>query len=161
VKSTAADDAGEGLDASIDPDRPAGASEAGDGVAATASRVAGSLAGLISARLELASLEWTEERDRLQLQWVLLLAGALLLALAVLTLGALVIIVFWDTHRIVATLAVALLYSASGALLLLRARQIGRQAGPPFAATRIEFAKDRAAWFAPGSHASDHDEAAP
>jgi uncharacterized membrane protein YqjE len=102
-----------------------------------------SFIGLASTRAQLAGIELVEERDRLILRSGLMLAGLLLIAVAALFAGAFVVVLFWDTHRLVAIATVTLVLAVAGALMLLRAKAIGRDAPQPFAATLAELEKDR------------------
>jgi uncharacterized membrane protein YqjE len=115
------------------------------GLKQSLARIASALVGLVSTRAELASVEFTEERERLTRRLVLAAAGGLLLAFAALFAGAFVIVLFWDTHRLWAIALVALAHVAGGALLLAKARGIGRDSPSPFAATIDELRKDREA----------------
>ena len=108
-------------------------------------RIASALVGLVSTRAELASLEFTEERERLTRRLALVAAGGLLLAFAALFAGAFAIVLFWDTHRLWAIALVALAHLAGGAVLLAKARAIGRDSPSPFAATIDELRKDKEA----------------
>lgn len=101
--------------------------------------------GIAQTRLELLSTELQEEVHRAAeiLVWTIV---ALLAALIGLFMLALVIIfIFWDTHRIVASIAVtgALMLIAVAAALVLRAKIRSRPR--LFDATLTELAKDRAA----------------
>lgn len=102
-----------------------------------------SFIGLASTRARLARVELVEERERLILRSTLMLAGLLLVAVAALFAGAFVVVLFWDTHRLVAIATVTIVLAVAGALMILRARAIGRDAPQPFAATLAEFEKDR------------------
>jgi uncharacterized membrane protein YqjE len=100
--------------------------------------------GIAQTRLELLSTELQQEVHRAAeiLVWTLV---ALLAALIGLFMLALVIIfIFWDTHRIVASLAVTggLVLIALTAALILRAKVRSRPR--LFDATLTELAKDRA-----------------
>lgn len=115
------------------------------GLKDAASRAAGSAMELVRTRLELASIELAEERERLYVRLGLLFSGVLLLVFGVVGLGAFIVVVFWDSNRVIAVLAPTLLCTGSGFLLLQRSRAIRRAAGLPFAATLAELDKDRAA----------------
>ncbi|CAM3459357.1 phage holin family protein [Halomonas lysinitropha] len=90
-------------------------------------RLLGSLLAIGETRLRLAVLELEEERARLV--GMLLLAGLslilLLLGLGVLT--TLVIVAFWETHRLAAIGVSALVLLGSGGLLALRVMQLARR----------------------------------
>jgi uncharacterized membrane protein YqjE len=106
-------------------------------------RVARALVGILSTRAELASVEFTEERERLTQRLALVAGGGLLLAFAALFVGAFVIVLFWDTHRLWAIAAVAVAHLAGGLILLSKAKAIGRDSPSPFAATIDELRKDK------------------
>ncbi|MBB3189264.1 phage holin family protein [Halomonas cerina] len=78
-------------------------------------------------RLRLAVLELEEERARLV--GLLLLAGLslVLLLLGIGTLTTLVIVAFWETHRLTAIGASALVLLGSGLLLALRVMHLARR----------------------------------
>ncbi len=109
------------------------------------SRLADALLGLAHTRLELATVEYTEERRRIATQLVLLLAGVGCVLFALLFAAAAVVVVYWDTHRLVAILGVVLFFGIAGGVLLWRRAEIAHTAPTPFAATVAEIEKDRAA----------------
>ena len=123
----------------------------GDGQAASrslrgsAARLGASLLGLVRTRLELASIEFAEERNRIQQQLALLIAAAGLLMFAVLFAAVWVVVYFWDTNRLTAIAVVALVFAAAGAVLLFVRAQAARSAPTPFSATIAEFDRDRVA----------------
>jgi len=121
------------------PEAPA----ARQGLRPAITRVARALVGMLSTRAELASVEFTEERERLTKRLALVAGGGLLLAFSALFAGAFVIVLFWDTHRLGAIAAVALAHLAAGLILLAKAKAIGRDAPSPFAATVDELKKDK------------------
>ena len=121
------------------PEAPA----ARQGLRPAITRVARALVGMLSTRAELASIEFTEERERLTKRLALVAGGGLLLAFGALFAGAFVIVLFWDTHRLWAIAAVALAHVAAGLFLLSKAKAIGRDAPSPFAATIDELKKDK------------------
>ncbi len=97
---------------------------------------------LIGTRAELLVVELREEGERRKEMLVLAGAAVVFLALGLALAAFLVVLVFWDTHRLAAAGAVTLLYLAIGALAILRLKQKARASPPPFAATLAEFAKD-------------------
>lgn len=117
-----------------------------------AARFGASALGLVRTRLELASVEFAEERERLQIRVALTIAGILAILFGVMTLGALVIIWFWDSYRYSAVIGVAVVLVGSGVLLLRQGRNVGRHGAPPFEATLAELEKDRA-WLVGGASA--------
>jgi uncharacterized membrane protein YqjE len=108
-------------------------------------RLADALVGLARTRLELATIEYTEERERVGRQLVLMLAGIGCLLFALFFAAAGVIVVFWDTYRFPAIIGVIVFFAAAGAVLLWRRAEISNQSPIPFAATIAEMDKDRAA----------------
>ncbi len=121
------------------------------GVRGSTMRLGSALLGLARSRLELASVEFAEERDRIQQQLALLLAAAGMLLFAVLFAAMWVVVYYWDTARLTAIAVVALVFVAAGVTLLMLRAQASRSAPHPFAATVAEFESDRKA-FAAGEH---------
>lgn len=103
-----------------------------------------SFVGLVHTRLELASLEFDEVRARMLARLVLLLAALVSLAFALLVASALVVVLFWDTHRIAALCAVTIAYLLIGLIALWRLSSRTRSDAPAFAATLAELERDRA-----------------
>ena len=106
-------------------------------------RLAESLVGLARTRAELAGVELVEERERLMLRLALLLGGIVVVALAAMFAGLFIVALFWDTHRLGAIAFVALLYVLAGALMIAKAKAVGREGPSPFSATLAELEKDR------------------
>jgi uncharacterized membrane protein YqjE len=61
-------------------------------------------------------------------------------------IGVAVIVVFWDTHRVAATLGVLAAYAAIAVAAALVTRSAWRSRPPAFAATLRELERDRAAF---------------
>jgi uncharacterized membrane protein YqjE len=94
-------------------------------------------------RLELLATEVEEERVRLGRLLLLGAAAAFFLALGILTLTLFVIVLFWDTHRLVVSGLLAALYLGAGLALAFAARREARARPRLFAASLSELAKDR------------------
>jgi uncharacterized membrane protein YqjE len=113
------------------------------GTGATVRRIVDSVTALLHNRVQLFAIEWQEERHRavdliLRLGLVLS-AGAITLALTVLTLAVAV----WLRWGLPGLLGLsALLLAVTAGLAWWFARWFNRQA-PPFASTVAEFRKDR------------------
>jgi len=118
-------------------------------------RLGASLLGLVRTRLELASVEFAEERDRVQQQLTLLIAAMATFMFAALFAATWVIVYYWDTYRLTAIAIVAIVFAGTGAVLLLLRSQAAKAAPSPFAATVAEFERDRAVLAG-----SDHAESA-
>ena len=123
------------------PERDAGGSTLRGALA----RLADALLGLARTRLELATVEYTEERRRVATQLVLLLAGMGCVLFALLFAAAAVVVLFWDTYRIAAVVGVTVFFAITGAVLLWRRAEIAHTSPTPFMATVAELEKDRAA----------------
>ena len=117
-----------------------GPGPAGPGEAARS--LGGSLLGLVEARVELVSLELREEAERRKRLLILAVVAAVFLMLGLVALSFLVVVLFWDSHRLGAIAGVTLVHSGVGAWAILRIREILRDSAPPFAATLAEFRRD-------------------
>jgi uncharacterized membrane protein YqjE len=113
------------------------------GLRVASARLAASLLALLRTRVELASVEFSEERARLQQQLVLLVAGLVSLLFAVFFVAVWVIVYFWDTYRLTAIAGVVLAFGLAGAIVLWRRAESVRTAPTPFAATLAELERDR------------------
>lgn len=109
------------------------------------SRLAGSLMGLVRTRLELFSVEYTEERGRVGMQLALVIAGVGCLLFALLFAAGGVVAYFWDSYRFAAIGGVIAFFLIAGIGLLWRRAEIANAAGTPFSASLAELEKDRAA----------------
>jgi uncharacterized membrane protein YqjE len=92
-------------------------------------RLGATLVSLLQTRLELATVEVEEETLRLLSYLMLSLLALFLFGIAIVMVALFVIILFWDTHRIEAVLAMAALFAALGTLLASSVRQ--RMANKP------------------------------
>lgn len=103
--------------------------------------------GLLEKRLELASVEFQEQRHRLLHQLVWVAATVVLALLALFATTILVIALTWETAaRNWVIAGVAVLYAGGAAWCFQQLKRVVAQSPPPFAATIEEFKKDRA-WF--------------
>ena len=107
-------------------------------------RFAAGGASLVDARLELAAIELAQERERLLLRIGLLAAGVLALLFGLLGICAFVVLHFWESGRLSAILAVAIVFVVLGAILIAIVASMGRRAAGQFEATLAEFRKDAA-----------------
>ena len=117
----------------------------GRGLGSAAARLGASLLGLVRTRLELASVELAEERDRVQYQVASLVLAIAMFMFALLFAAAWIVVYFWDTNRLTAIAVVAIVFAAAGAALLVLRSKAVSAAPMPFAATIAEFERDRAA----------------
>lgn len=113
------------------------------GAALESARALGtSMLAWLDVRAELAALELREQAGLGRRAALLAAVAAVFLAMAVLLLAFLVVVYFWDTHRMAAIAGVTLAYSGIGAWAVLRLRALLRDSPPPFGATLAEFRKD-------------------
>jgi uncharacterized membrane protein YqjE len=113
-----------------------------EGLGGAVAQVGATVLALVRTRLELASVEFSEERERTQDRLVLLAVTIVGFAFALLAASAFVVVCFWDTYRIPALAGVTLFYAAIGAVAVLRLNA-GRRTDPlPFAATLAELERD-------------------
>lgn len=100
------------------------------------------LVALVCARAELIVVELQEEKERARQKLVLMVLAALFFTMGLLLAAFLVVMLFWDTHRMLAAGAVTLLYLGIGGWALARLREMNHNSQPPFSATMSEFAND-------------------
>lgn len=130
------------------------------GFKASAGRAADSALALLRKRLELASIELAEERERLLARLGLMFAAVLLMVLGVLGICVFVAVYFWDTpQREAAVFIPAGLCMVSGIVLFRKFKSLGHSQGFAFSATLAEFDKDRAALSDPPKSTTAQKEA--
>src|SRR5262249_6273688 len=93
--------------------------------------------------LELVATELEEERNRLLRLLLLTLAAGFFFALGTILLTFFIIVLAWDTHRILAAGLLTAAYFAIGALFAMSARDAAKAHAKLFAATLAELKKDR------------------
>ena len=101
-----------------------------------------SLVALFQTRVELAAVELQEEGERRKEMVVLAAVAGVFLTMAAILFAMFVVIVFWDTHRLLAAGGMTALYTAIGLVAVARLKRSASEAPPPFEATRAELAKD-------------------
>ena len=106
------------------------------------SRLAASFVAVIQTRLELAAVEVEEEFLRLFSYVLLTVAALFCLGVAVLLAILLIVVVYWDTHRIPVLLGLISVFGVSSALIAVAIVQ-GYQKKPRLlSATLSELTKD-------------------
>jgi uncharacterized membrane protein YqjE len=111
-------------------------------MAAPLRSLAATLIALACARVELIAVELQEETARARRTVTLVVSAALFLGMGLLLAAFLVVLLLWDTHRLLAAGGVTLLYLGIGAWALAKLRELDRNRPAPFAATMGEFAND-------------------
>ena len=114
-----------------------------------AARFVNSALALAHTRVELASVELAEERERLKRSAMLIAGAVFMLSFAILGVATWIVAYFWDTHRLEAIAAVTAIFALAGGFLLWRNAALARDAPAPFSATLAELAKDRT-WLSGG-----------
>ena len=107
-------------------------------------RLASALLEFGRTRVELAAVEFEEARARAAESLVLMLVAAAAFAFALLAASMLVVVLFWDTHRIAALVGMTLVYLLIGVFALWRLSEHKKADPPAFAATLAELERDRA-----------------
>lgn len=108
----------------------------------TAGRIGATLVAMVRTRLELAAVEVQEEARSLlgYVAWTLL--AAFLAAFALMLVALFVIVLFWDSHRLLAVGAMAGAFALASAAILVKVRAGVAARAPMLAATRSELGKD-------------------
>lgn len=100
------------------------------------------LLATLRTRGELLQVELQEERLRVAGILLVAVAAAFFLALAVLLFSFFLILLFWDTHRVLVSGLLGLTYLIIGVVCALIARRRSRVKSKLFAASLAELAKD-------------------
>ena len=106
-------------------------------------RLAGTLLAIFQTRLELLSNEMEEERVRIE---QMLLYGSVALfffGLAIMLLTAFIVVLFWDSHRLLVLGGFTALFFVAGLLVLNELRRVAGEKSKLFSASLAELADDR------------------
>ena len=123
-----------------------------DGLLASLRRLLGTMLEIAQVRLELLGTEIELEKRRL-FDGLLWSAFALiLLGVGLLLLCGFVILLFWDSYRLLASGLLTLLFVGAGLVLLRHARQRLHNPAGLFGSIAAEFARDRSALLSKGPH---------
>lgn len=105
--------------------------------------LSGSMVSLVQTRLELLSTDIAEERVHLTRLLVLGLLALFCFGVGVVLLAMLIVVVFWDTHRLAALGGLTGFFLVAGAGLVGFARHKARTRPRLFEASLAELSKDR------------------
>ena len=105
--------------------------------------LAGTLVAMAHTRLDLLSADLEEERAHLFSLLVLALGAMLCLGIGVVLATILLVVAFWDTHRILALSGLAVFFLAAGMAAWMFAKHKARTKPRLFAASLSELLKDR------------------
>jgi uncharacterized membrane protein YqjE len=129
--------------------RPATAPPAARGLVDALRAAGGTLLEILETRGALFAVELREEIERRKRMLALAACGFAFLHTALLLATLLVAVVFWDTHRVPAIVAMTALYFGCGAVALRRLVALAESSPAPFAATLGELDQDLASLRAP------------
>jgi len=113
------------------------------GLLTSLKQLVATLVAVVQTRLELLASEVQAEKLRLTQLLLLGISALFFLACAVLLLTVLVVVALWDTHRLLAIGGFAALYLGMGVGFALAARARAAGGTQLFAASLVEFEKDR------------------
>ena len=85
-------------------------------------RLGSTLVDMVHTRLELAAVEVEEESQRMLGYLLSGLLALILFGIAFLLLAFLVIVLFWDTHRVAAVGGMAAVFAAAGAIIAMKVK---------------------------------------
>ena len=94
-------------------------------------------------RLELARLEWLDQKQRLQQMLVLLIAVTGLTVVTLVLVSMAILVQFWDTpHRVMVAWVVAGVWLVVWCAAIIKLVSVARSTGSGFALTRRELSQD-------------------
>ena len=102
-----------------------------------------SLVGMVHTRLELLSTDIAEEREHLITHLVLVLVALFCIGVGVVLLAILIVVVFWESHRLLALGGLTGFFLAAGAGSAWLAIHKVRTKPRLFAASLAELSKDK------------------
>lgn len=111
-------------------------------ITAAVGRIGAGLLAMVGTRLELAAVEVREEARHAVGSLALALLAALLAGGACMLAAMFVIVLFWDSHRLLAVGAMAVLFAVAAGVIIMKVRA-GFAARPPMlSATLAELRRD-------------------
>jgi uncharacterized membrane protein YqjE len=111
-------------------------------ISAAVGRIGATVLAMARTRLELATVELQEETQRLFGYLALGLTAAFLAAGALVLTVLFVLVVFWDTHRLLAVGGMAILFALGSAIVAMKLRSSLAARPPLLGATLAELRKD-------------------
>jgi uncharacterized membrane protein YqjE len=118
-------------------------SQSEGGVLSSVTRLLKTLGNLVENRIELFLVESQEERVRLIEVLLLAVAGGVAALVTLLLITLTVVVIFWDTHRVLVLVLFSLAYAAAAAVAFCKLRT-RLQRWRAFTATLEQIKKDRA-----------------
>ncbi len=114
----------------------------GGGIFDSARKLSANLVRLLQTRIEIVSTEIEEERERLRHGLLLAILAGFCLGVATLLAVMFLVVLFWDTHRLVVIGVLFLLFAAAGIGCVQSLGAFARGRPRLFATTIDELAKD-------------------
>ena len=112
------------------------------GLPASLRELAKTILAVVHTRAELVALEFARERARLLRILLLAVAALFMLALGALTATIFIIVLFWDSQRLVVIGFLAVVYLAAGVAMAFAARREVARLTRPFASSLAALKKD-------------------
>ena len=112
------------------------------GLGEALSGLASTTVAMLRTRLELATVEFEEQRERIKVMLVLIVIATVFACFALITLSALVVVALWDSYRVAALVGVALAYIVIAAIAFYALKANANAASRPFSATLRELERD-------------------
>lgn len=122
-------------------------SESG-GLMESLKRMTGTLLDILQTRLDLLSNEMEEERLRIGQMLLFGSVAMFFFGMAIMLLTVFVVVVFWDSYRLLVLGGFVVLYLVAGLLVLNALRRVARERSKLFSASLAELAED-SDWLAP------------
>jgi len=113
------------------------------GIWAAVTRMVKTLRDAAENRIELFLVEWQEERLRLLDALWLMMVGTICALMALLMITLAIVVIFWDTHRVLVLALLTLAYAGAAAVAFTRLHSRLRR-WRAFAATLEQIKKDKA-----------------
>ena len=117
--------------------------DAGSGLAGSIKRLLSTLTQIASVRLELLANELQEERLHLEQRLVCFFAALVCFAMTAQLLTVFIVVLLWDSHRLLAIGGLSAVFFVTGVMLVMRLQQMTQKKSRLFADSLAEFAKDR------------------
>jgi uncharacterized membrane protein YqjE len=114
-----------------------------EGLIASLTNLAGSLISIVQTRLELVRVEIEEGRQHLVRLLVLTLFSIFCLCMGVFLVAILLIVLFWDTHRVLVISLLTFSFLAAGTVLWMMTLNTLKRMPKMFEASLAELLRDR------------------
>ena len=120
------------------------------GLLASAKRLLSTLTSIASTRLELLANELHEERLHLEQMLLFFFLALFCFGMSIVLLSFLVVVLFWDQHRLAALGGLGMAFLAAGIFLAQKLRGMARKKSRLFSVSLGELSRDREELESPG-----------